>query len=195
MGLSTESLLKECGKLLTKPTNEIRALIMYIEYPSPPFNIHMNLAKQCFSDLGILVENIQTFDLYADNPPSLRDVDLMLVFGGNEYRYMDQIRKQGMYSDIRDFVDRNGVYIGISASSIIMGPTVDVEKWSRASNDVGLKDKSGFGYVDFITVPHVDSISERGQKVVDFHKSTGHKMMYITNKQGILVLDDMYKII
>ena len=168
---------------------------MYIEYPSPPFNIHMNWAKQYFSDLGILEENIQTFDLYADNPPSLRDVDLMLVFGGNENRYMDQIRKQGMYSEIRDFVDRNGVYVGISAGSIIMGPTVDVEQWSLASNDVGLEDKSGFGYIDFITVPHIDSRSERGQKVVDFHKSTGHKMMYITNKQGILVIDDMYKII
>ena len=108
---------------------------------------------------------------------------------------MDQIRKQGLYSEICDFVDRNGVYVGASGSSIIMGPTVEVEQWIRASNDVGLEDTSGFGYVDFITVPHVDSRRERGQKVVDFHASTGHKMMYITDKQVILVIDDMYKII
>jgi hypothetical protein len=56
-------------------------------------------------------------------------------------------------------------------------------------------DKSGFGYVDFITVPHVDSMSDRAQKVFDFHKLTDHKMMYITDNQGILVVDDMYKII
>jgi dipeptidase E len=194
-GLSTENLLEECRKLITKPTKQVKALILYIKYRDPPFNEHMNIITQQFLELGILEENIQSFDLYAENPPNLNDVDIVFMFGGNENRYIDQIRKQGLYSKIRDFVDRNGLYIGVSAGAIIMGPTVDIEPWSGASNDIGLVDKSGFGYVDFITVPHVDTRRGRGQKVVDFHASTGHKMMYLTDKQGILVIDDMYKII
>ena len=116
------------------------------------------------------------------------------MFGGNEYHYMSQIRKQGFDSEIKKFVEREGFYIGISAGSIIMGPDVDIEYWSSASNDIGLKDTTGFGFVDFITVPHIDT-RIGPEKVLEFHKKTGKKMIYLTDKQGILVLDDHYKII
>jgi hypothetical protein len=74
-----------------------------------------------------------------------------------------------------------------------MGPDIDVEEWADSTNDVGLTDTSGFGFVDFITVPHIKSYEP--EKMVDFHTKTGHKMIYLTDEQGILVLNDLYKII
>jgi len=194
MGLNTERLQKEFSSLLIKPVKNVKVQIIFIEFKSPHFNKLMEGVRQTFIKLGISPDNISEFDLYSENPPSLSNIDVVLMFGGNEYHYMSQIRKHGLYSEIRKFVERDGVYIGISAGAIIMGPDVDIEYWSTASNDVGLEDTSGFGFVDFITVPHVDTRKE-AEKVLEFHKKTGHKMIYLTDEQGILVLDDLYKIV
>ena len=76
-----------------------------------------------------------------------------------------------------------------------MGPDIDIEDWAVFStNDIGLEDTSGFGFVDFITVPHIDAMKEPG-KELEYHRKTGHRMIYLTDDQSILVLDDLYKII
>ena len=121
-------------------------------------------------------------------------IDVVLMFGGNEYHYMHHIRRLGLVSKIKEFVDRDGFYIGISAGSIIMGPDVNMEHWSMASNDIGLEDTSGFGYVDFTTVPHIDTRADP-EKVLEFHKETGKKLIYLTDKQGVLVTENGYRII
>jgi hypothetical protein len=63
-----------------------------------------------------------------------------------------------------------------------------------STNDVGLEDTSGFRFVDFVTVPHIDTRTEP-EKVVDYHRKTGERMIYLTDEQGILVINDLYKII
>ncbi len=194
-GFEYEGTKKTFINLLKKPVKDNKVLISYINLTkSQRFKELMGQAYQTFLELGFTPENIEKYDLYDENPPNLLEKDVILMWGGNENHYINQIRKQGLEQQLREFIDRNSVYVGISAGAIIMGPTVDVEHWSRASNDVGLIDKSGFGFVDFITAPHIDS-RDSPEKVIEFHKKTGHNMMYLTNKQGILVIDDKYKII
>jgi dipeptidase E len=166
----------------------------YVRFDHPDFDSFMEAEVQRLIETGIARKNISIFDLHDDNPPSLADVDVVLMFGGNEYHYMNQIRKQGLISVIREFVERDGFYIGVSAGSIIMGPDVDIEHWSMESNDIGLKDTSGFGYVDFITVPHIDSRADP-EKVLEFHRDTGKKLIYLTDQQGIFVTENGYRII
>lgn len=143
---------------------------------------------------GLFHQNISTFKLDSENPPSLEDVDVLYVLGGNEYRHMKWIRKHDLMPQIRKFIEYDGVYVARSAGAIIMGPTVEIKDWSIFENDVGLEDTSGFRYVDFILVPHIDWRENVGE-VVEFHKRTGHKMIYITDQQAVLVRDDTYKII
>ena len=151
-------------------------------------NIQM-LAKQ-----GLKKKNIDSFKLDSKNPPSLDDIDILYVLGGNEYRHMKWIRKHDLTPKIRKHIENNGVYVARSAGAIIMSPTIDIKDWSMFENDVGLEDTSGFGYVDFIIVPHIDWRDNIGD-VVEFHKKTGHKMIYLTDQQAVLVRDDTYKII
>ena len=195
-GLSTEILEKAFLSLLTKPPEENRAIIMGVHPGMSDFDfdayIDRNVKMICKQ--GLLEKNIDSYKLDTDNPSSLEDYDVLWMLGGSEYRHMKWIRNQGLEQEIRRFIERDGVYVARSAGAIIMGPDIDIEHWSNTPNDVGLEDTTGFGYVDFITAPHVDSILN-GEKALEFHKNTGHKMIYLTNKQGILVLGDMYKII
>jgi len=194
-GLSTPNIEKAFKELLAKPPEENQAIIMGVRNTvDQDLDAYIERNVQMLVKQGIKEENILTYKLDSLNPPSLNETDVLLVLGGNEYRYMKWIRKQGLFSEISKFIERDGVYVGRSAGSIIMGPTVDLDYWSAASNDVGLEDLSGFGFVDFVTVSHVDSI-DRAVKVREFHKETEHKMIYLTNQQAVLVIDDMYRII
>jgi dipeptidase E len=194
-GLSTSDIEKAFLQLLIKPPEENQAIIMGVRNTADQdFDGYIQRNVQMLVKQGLKGQNIQSYRLDNPNPPSLDDTDVLLVLGGNEYRYMKWIREQGLYSDICKLIERDGVYVGRSAGSIIMGPTVDLDYWSAASNDVGLEDLAGFGFVDFVTVSHVDSF-DRAVKVREFHKETEHKMVYLTNQQAVLVIDDMYRII
>jgi dipeptidase E len=195
-GLSTENIENEFKSLLTKPVEECKALIIGVDPGAQDFdmdayidrNIKM-LAKQ-----GLKKKNISSFKLDSPNPPSLDDIDILYVLGGNEYRHMYWIRKHDLMPEIRKHIENDGVYVARSAGAIIMSPTIEIKDWSMFQNDVGLEDTSGFGYVDWILVPHIDWRKNIGE-VVEFHKKTNHKMIYITDKQAVLVRDDTYKII
>jgi dipeptidase E len=195
-GLSTPSIKQAFLGLLVKPPGGNKALIMGVHpgIQDFDFDAYIDRNVQMLSNLGFTRENIECYKLDSDNPPSLEDIDVLLMLGGNDYRHMKWIRKQGLMPKIRKFVDNSGVYLGRSAGAIIMGPDVDVEHWSITPNDVGLKDTGGFGFVDFITVPHIDW-RDNVERVVEFHKETGHKMIYLTDRQAVLVQDDTYKII
>lgn len=195
-GLNTPKILEAFRNLLTKPLKYVNVQIFYDEPPIPNFDMraYIDEDKQRLINLGIPLENIQEFDFCDEMPPNLDDIDVVFVLGGNEYQYMYHIRKLGYTSEIRKYVNSNKVYVGRSAGAVIMGPDIDIEHWSIFSNDFGLKDTSGFGFVDFITVPHIDTKKDP-EKVLDFHRKTGHKMIYLTDKQGIVIIDDLYKIV
>jgi dipeptidase E len=193
-GLTTDELRDTCTGNLAKPVEIAKVQIFYVRFEHPDFESFIETVKQRFIEIGVSLENMSTFDLHGEDPPSLDDVDVVFMFGGNEFHYVDQIRKQGLVSAIREFVDRDGFYIGVSAGSIIMGPDVNLEHWSMASNDIGLEDTSGFGFVDFITVPHIDTRADPA-KVLEFHRETGKKLVYLTDKQGVYVTENGYRII
>ena len=83
--------------------------------------------------------------------------------------------------------------MGVSAGSMIMGPDVD-ENLTFDVNDVGLKDLSGFGYVDFYILPHWDWRDNRW-KALRHVWITGKHMVPLTDRQGILVYDHDCEII
>lgn len=195
-GLSTPKIERVFLGLLTKLPEENKAIIMGVHpgIKDFDFDAYIDRNVHMLANLGFTIENIDSYKLDGDNPPSLEDIDVLLMLGGNEYRHMKWIRKQGLMPRIIEFIEKNGVYLGRSAGAIIMGPDVDVEHWSITTNDVGLKDTAGFGFVDFITVPHIDW-RDNVERVINFHKESGHKMIYLTDQQAVLVRDDTYKII
>ena len=117
------------------------------------------------------------------------------MFGGNTFHYLDRIRKTGLEAEIRDFVDRDGVYIGTSAGGILMGPDVD-ESFIFAVNDIGLSDVSGLGYYDFYLSVHWDSkSSDVHTSIINYSWKTGKRLITLTDQQAILIRDDGFKII
>ena len=189
--------------LLTKPIQENKALIIHqTEYIKQTYPEYVEYADtmvprdtKTFTELGILPENISDYDTMNDDKPDLSDIDVIHVEGGNVYYYLKQIRKNGYMDDIRDFIERDGVYIGISAGSTIMSKVVD-DNLTSDENFFGLEDVLGFGYIDFNLLNHWDTRDEKYlTNFIKYSWETGMKVISLSDQQAILVLDEGFKII
>ena len=189
--------------MLTKPIQENKALIIHqTEYIKQTYPEYVEYADtmvprdtKTFTELGILPENISDYDTKNEEKPDLSDIDVIHVEGGNVYYYLKQIRKNGYMDDIRDFIERDGVYIGISAGSTIMSKVVD-DNLTSDENFFGLEDVLGFGYIDFNLLVHWDTKDEKYlTKFIKYSWETGMKVISLSDQQAILVLDEGFKII
>jgi dipeptidase E len=117
----------------------------------------------------------------------------MMIFGGNNYHYLKRLRETGLVQEIRDFIESGGVYIGVSAGAMIMGPCID-NNLTFDVIDVGLEDVSGFDFVDFYIMPHWDWREGRWASLT-YSWKTGKHIVPLTDQQGILIHDDLFKII
>jgi dipeptidase E len=89
----------------------------------------------------------------------LAGFDVLYIQGGNTFYLLDQLRRSGADTIIRDLVTGDhAVYCGISAGSVVAGPDIAVAGWSPEwdRNEVGLTDLAGLGLVPFVLSPHYE---------------------------------------
>lgn len=192
----TEELEKAFLDLLTKPIDENKVFILSIDTTSQFHLERLEIVKQGYLRLGILEINITIYNLISDTIPNFDDLDVLHVWGGNTFHYLKQIREKGLVPKIHDFIDRGGVYVGSSAGSMIMGPSVDEDLYIKEKNEVGLQDTTGFGIVSFYICPHGDSKSDEvREEMLKYGKASGKYLIPLTDQQGVLVHDNGYEII
>lgn len=141
-----------------------------------------------FSQLGFMVTE---YRLNGKNEQILMDelsqFDVIYVAGGNAYYLLYMARETGFDKVIKKLIANGKVYIGSSAGSCIMCPTIEhiefVDKQEMAPN---LKDFTGLGYVDHLIMPHYGR-----EKYAEGHAKTkakwGDKITFLRDDQAIMV--------
>ena len=192
----SEKLEKAFLDLLTKPIDENKVFILSMDTTSRRYRESLEIAKQWYIGLGILEHNISIYNLITDTIPSFDGLDVLHVWGGNTFHYLKQIREIGLVPMIHDFVRRDGVYVGSSAGSMLMGPSVDEDLYILEKNEVGLQNVTGFGIVPFYICAHWDSKSDEVRdEMLKYGKASGKHLIPLTDQQGVLVHDNGYEII
>ena len=100
---------------------------------------------------------IDMVDISADGVDwrtRLKDVDVLWLTGGNTFHLLDQMRKTGFDAWLKKH-GKGKVYVGASASTIVMTPTIAIAD-GVDENYCGLQDWKGLEYVDFEVEPHCD---------------------------------------
>jgi peptidase E len=192
-GISTDSIQQAFTDLLTNPLYNYKVLIITIDSTSIRAKESQEREKHRIQTAGIPSENISIYDLTKGNPPSLNDVDVIYIGGGNDYHYLKYLREQSLMDKVREHVDNGGIYVGISAGSKIMGPDID-EQLTSDNNDVGLVNMKGFGLVPFYIIPHWDWREHR-MNYLEYSWKTGKCIVTLTDQQAVLVEGTEIKII
>jgi len=150
--------------------------------------------KKRLAELGFKIEEIT---LQTENMRSLDKkfygADIIYVEGGNTFYLLDWVRKSGFDVAIKRFLENGGVYVGVSAGSMIAGPNIETAGWKHADNNiVGLKDLSAMGLVDFAISPHFDEIV--AEAVRGAVAKVDYPTVALTDSEAVLVDGDKIRI-
>jgi len=186
---------EEILKILPKPANQTK--IAHIITASKPEkdNSYLNRDKRAMIDVGFLVEDI---DIEGKNEEELRkilkDKDIIYVQGGNTFYLLKQIKESGFDKVVKELIEEGIIYIGVSAGSIIAGPTIETAKWGGADrNEVELTDLEGLNLVPFLITVHYNS---KDQSVIQNEiKKSKYPVKVLTDDQAILVKDNKIELI
>lgn len=148
--------------------------------------------------LAVLNFIIQEVDLENETKGSLQskfaDADIVYVEGGNTFYLLDRARKSGFTAAVKKFLERGGVYAGVSAGSMIAGINIESANWEPPDdNIIGLDNFSAMHLVGFVITPHycakvADAISEAAAKI-------DYPVVALTDQQAVLVEGDEIEII
>jgi dipeptidase E len=198
-GFTNKKLFNEFVKLVDKPIKDIKIVIVPTAAKYRGDSYRKYSVRNLLIEFGILKKNTKILEI--DKPVSysdFEDFDSILVGGGNNYYLLDHIRKSGFDKVLTRFLEK-GVYVGISAGSMVVGPNIEISKMGD-KNMINLKDLTGLNYVDFEVAPHKDvpRFIERGRTekaVKEFAKTVPYDIVSITDDQAVVVVDGKRKII
>lgn len=123
----------------------------------------------------------------------LDECDVMYLSGGNTFYLLDQIRKQG-FDDYLEKILKTKVYVGVSAGSITMTPSIEVAAIPPGDPNIpNLTDLTGLGYVDFEIEPHCNEA--RFATIEEYAKEHTKKIYAIDDQTAVKIVDDEVEVI
>lgn len=149
------------------------------------------------TDRDKLVEfgfKVTDFDIEGQSEEDLKgklaDIDVLFVSGGNTFYLLEKARQSGFDKLAKDFINKGKVYIGSSAGSVIVCPTIGfVDGMDDPSVAPSLTSFDGFDEVDYLVMPHYGE--EKYKDVIDKNltewKSKGYEIKLLTNNQALIV--------
>jgi dipeptidase E len=186
---------KEFLKLVGKKPSDIRIFLAITPVKYLKRNKYILRQFRQFKGVKIPKQNITFFQLNRKiKKEDLRNIDVIFVFGGNTFDYLDRIRKTGLDKEIKSFIKKGGVYLGLSAGSYVVCPTIEAATWKPVDNNIiGLKNLKGLNLVPFLITAHFEN---KYRKIIkQAAKTTKRPIIALTDKQAVLVKGKQVKII
>lgn len=186
-----EEFLKLLGK---KPEETTLCFITTASHPEENKE-YVEKDKKRLSELGFKITEL---DLKEENEESLKDklegFDLIFVEGGNTFYLLKYIRESGFDKVLKPFLDKGGIYLGVSAGTMVAGLNIESGNWKHMDkNIVNLEDLTGLKLVPFVFSVHIDE-SNIGiiKECVD---KIDYPVIALTDKQALLVDGERQEIV
>ena len=186
---------EEILKILPKPANQLK-LAHIITASKPELNKDYVIKDEMkMSDLGFKVENI---DIEGKSETELRNIlkdkDIICVQGGSTFYLLKAVRNSGFDKVVKELIDQGKIYIGISAGSYIICPTIEQAIWKHQERDFfGMTDLAGLNLVPFIVIAHFEE--KYRLMIEEAAKKTKYPVVALSDTQAILIEDDKYKLV
>lgn len=149
----------------------------------------------------IIKENgydMEDFDIEGKTKEEIKDFfkdkNVIHIEGGNTFYLLKAIRETGFADILKELLDEGRVYIGTSAGSYIMCPTIEVSDWNPDGKDrFGVTDFTALNYVPFfLKVHYKDEQEETVRKGI---KTLKYPIHILKDGQGMFCEDGVCKFI
>ncbi|MFA6535931.1 MAG: Type 1 glutamine amidotransferase-like domain-containing protein [Candidatus Paceibacterota bacterium] len=182
-GLSSGNIAKRFQSFFADPRSQTVAIVTTAAEGKDQ-NKYSQLAKKQLEEMGFV--KIDFVDLEAEPSRDFSSYGVIYVCGGNTFKLLKFAREANFKTSIENLLSRGGVYVGVSAGSIIVGPSIDItNEVEPEPNDIGLKDLAGFSITNLIILPHYSS--EKEPATADFEKKYGVRVERLNDSQAALL--------
>jgi len=145
---------------------------------------YSKLAESQFRELGFTAVDFIDFEFSPG--VKLDNYNVMYVCGGNTFKLLKYAREASFRKAVHELLGRGGIYIGVSAGSIILAPTIKAAATIDPDiNNVGITDLDGLNMIDFEVHPHYES--EEEHEILAYEKNVSYKIMRLTNTQAVII--------
>ncbi|GCE12701.1 Type 1 glutamine amidotransferase-like domain-containing protein [Tengunoibacter tsumagoiensis] len=204
-GISNDSICTSLVDLLGKPIAESSALYiptaLHANSNGPAMitrlirgEINNSMCKLEWKSLGVLeLTALPSLDK-EQWLPRVQKTDALLVEGGDPL-YLSYWMQQSGLADLLPELLRETVYVGLSAGSMVMAPSIgeDFVRWKPPTGG----DRT-LGLVDFAMFPHLDNPSMPDNSLADAEKWAANMPVpayLIDDQTAIQVVDGVIKVI
>jgi len=174
-GFETEAIKKAFLRFVGKNPIDVKAIFIPTAAVFPDA---IAMLPKCMNDLlnlGIPPENITVFDLHRTmSSDELSAFDAVYFTGGDPHYLLERINDTNFRCPLSDYVDNGGVYVGVSAGSIV------------ASGNL----PNNLGYIKASLQVHCEKGTMRG--VFDNDTTT---QIDLTDSQAVMIHGTEYTII
>lgn len=184
-GLSSENIGKKFQTFISNP-KDYSVAIVTTAAEGKETNKYSQLAQKQFLSMGFIT--VDFVDLETQPKKDFSLYGIIYVCGGNTFNLLKFARESNFKNSIENLLKRNGIYIGVSAGSIIVGPSIEIAgEVAGDDNVIGLEDLTGFGITNLIVLPHYSPELEEEAKAFE----TKYKVIVerISNSQALLLED------
>jgi len=201
-GLTSVKLVNEFKTLITKPLNKLKILMI----TTGPENKNDKERKIKIADYvldfekplikaGIPKDNFTILFMSEPFGVDLNNFDIIFVCGGNTFVYLYLIKKLGLDIKIKNFIKKGGLYIGVSAGSIIAGPDIKIASFglNHDENIVKIKDLKGLELVNFTLFPHADKDDKKIMNNNIKKANLEYNCLILNDGEGVSVINNNIK--
>lgn len=113
--------------------------------------------------------------------------------GGNTYHFLSMLKKRNLMDKLRDFAEKGGILVGVSAGALIFSPTIGSAQFGD-ENEEGLQDLSALGLVNFEMMPHWNRWSSYLPQLQKYSRNNNVTIYTASDGEGIVIQDDCMKL-
>jgi len=190
-GLTNQGIRDKFLQLINKPISQTKIGFVPTASRTKGELKYVQISKNELLDLGIPEANIKVLNLNkAVSFEEIKDFDVIYVCGGNTFYLLKKVRETGFDKAIKEFSRTDKLYFGVSAGSILAGPSIDIAS-PFDENDVELTDLTGLNLTDTVVTPHYKKEEESIIKPF-----TGKfSVVALTDNQALSITNEITEII
>jgi len=137
-------------------------------------NKYAKVALNQLKDIGF--NKIEFVDLESEPYYDFSSTGILYIMGGNTFKLMYYVSRSNFKDSINNLMEREGIYIGVSAGSIILGSTIlTASEILEDENDIFLDKYEGLGILPFAIVPHYNTSLEEKVNLFERHHKVNVK--------------------
>lgn len=158
---------------------------------------YVDAGKEALESHGLIIDELEISTASKEDiAQKINDNDYIYITGGNTFFLLKELKRTGADKLLIEQINAGKLYIGESAGSIILSPSIDYVKEMDDYKAVALDSYKSLNSINFYPLPHYKEFpfEECTEKIVsDF---TGKiNLCPFSNTQAILVKGDSVEVI